>query len=89
MVARQIHNRSNRDDRSLPRPTEWVEDYPFTSVAVMFGIGMGVGLILGHTIAEEAGRRLFHQDTLTEKLTCRIRDVLKSTLPQALSRHVS
>jgi hypothetical protein len=46
-------------------------------------------LLLGHTLAEAAGRRLIHQDTLTEKLTSQIRDLLKNALPAGLSRHLS
>jgi hypothetical protein len=89
MVAEQTRRRSFRNGGARSQPAEWVEEYPFTSVTVMFGIGVGVGLILGHTIAEAAGRRMFHQDTLAEKVTCQIRDVLKNALPQSLSRHMS
>ena len=89
MVAEQMRRRSSRNGGSSTRPMELVEEYPFTSVTVMFGIGVGVGLILGHTIAEAAGRKMFHQDTLAEKVTCQIRDVLKNALPQSLSRHMS
>jgi len=68
---------------------EWLEEHPFTSVTFLFGLGVGVGLLVGHTIAEAAGRTLFHEDTLTEKLTSQIRDVLKHSLPQGLARHLS
>ena len=68
---------------------EWVDEHPLTAVTALFGLGLGVGLLLGHTIAESAGRTLFHEDTLTEKLTSQIRDVLKSSLPKGLSRHLS
>lgn len=68
---------------------EWVEEHPFTSVTFLFGLGVGVGLLLGHTIAEAAGRTLIHDDTLTEKLTSQFRDVLKNALPPGLSRHLS
>lgn len=89
MVAEETRYRPSRNAGSGSRPKEWVEEYPFASVTVLFGIGVGVGLILGHTIAETTGRRLFHHDTLAEKLTCQIRDLLKNTLPQGLMRHGS
>ncbi len=88
MVAEQKRRRSSPNGvRSQAR--EWVGENPLMSTTVLFGIGMGVGLILGHTIAEAAGRHLLHQDTLAEKMASQIRDVLKNTLPQALSRHMS
>jgi len=89
MVAQESRFRSSRNGGSAARAREWVEDYPATSVAVLFGIGVGVGLMLGHTIAESTGHHMFHQDTLTEKLTCQIRDVLKNSLPEGISRYMS
>ncbi len=69
--------------------TEMVQQNPFASMTVLFGTGIAVGLLLGHTIAEAAGRRLFHEETLTEKMKSQILDVLKSNLPRGLSRHLS
>jgi hypothetical protein len=56
---------------------------------VVFGIGLGIGFVLGHTIAEAAGRKMFHEDSLTEKLTCQIREVLKNALPEQFSQYMS
>jgi len=89
MVAEETRSRAFRNGGVGSRSSEWVEEYPVTSVTVLFGIGVGVGLLLGHTLAQAAGRRLMHHDTLTEKLTSQIRDVLKSALPAGLSRHLS
>ena len=89
MVAEETRFRGSRNAGAGRRAREWVEDYPFGSVTVLFGIGVGVGLVLGHTIAEAAGRRLFHQDTFTEKLTCQIRELLKNNLPEGIARHVA
>jgi hypothetical protein len=89
MVAERMRRRPSKNGGSRPRPTEWVEEYPFASVTVMFGIGLGVGFVLGHTLAEAAGRKMFHEDTLAEKLTCQIRDVLKNALPEQFSQYIS
>ncbi len=86
MVAENLGRRSNRSSRATPRATDWVEEYPFASVATLFGIGVGVGLIIGHSIAEAAGRRMFHQNSLAERLSGQIMDVLKNSLPQAFTR---
>jgi hypothetical protein len=89
MVAERMRRRASHKGGPRPNPTEWVEEFPFASVTVMFGIGLGVGFVLGHTLAEAAGRKMFHEDTLAEKLTCQIRDVLKNTLPEQFSQYVS
>ncbi len=86
MVAENLGRRSYRSSRVTPRATDWVEEYPFASVATLFGIGVGVGLIIGHSIAEAAGRRMFHQNSLGERLSGQIMDVLKNSLPQAFTR---
>ena len=88
MVAERMRRRTSRNGGMRVMASEWVEENPFTSVTAMFAIGVGVGLILGHTIAEAAGRRMLHQDSLAERMACQIRDVLKNALPQSLSRHV-
>ena len=56
MVAENMRQHSRRQRSAAPQATDWVEEFPFASVAVMFGIGVGVGLVVGHTIAEAAGR---------------------------------
>jgi hypothetical protein len=89
MVAERMRRRPSQNEESGHRTTEWVGEHPLTSVTVMFGIGLGIGFVLGHTIAEAAGRKMFHEDTLAEKLTCQIRDVLKNTLPEQFSRYMS
>jgi len=86
MVADNLrHPYSRRQRAAAQQAMDWVEEYPFASVAVMFGVGLGVGLVVGHTIAEAAGRRMFHHDTLTERLSCQIRDLLRNSLPRAFS----
>jgi len=85
MVA---ESRGSRMGATSSYPAALVEDNPLTSVTVLFGIGLGVGFILGHTIAEAAGRQMFHQDTFTDRLTSQIRELLKNNLPQGITRHM-
>ncbi len=68
---------------------EWIEENPFTSMTAVYGIGMAVGLLLGHTIAEAAGRHMFHHNTFAENLTGKIRDLITSNLPKDIGRHFS
>jgi hypothetical protein len=89
MVAEEARGQDFRTGPNGSPAAEWVGDNPFTSTTVLFGLGVGVGLLLGHTIAETTGHRLMHQDTFSEKLASQIRDLLKNNLPQGLMRHMS
>lgn len=89
MVAEKSRFQTSPQNTSEPRSMEWVEEHALTSVTVLFGLGVAVGLLLGHTIAVSTGHKLFHEDTLTEKLTGQIREALKGTLPHGLARHIS
>jgi len=89
MVADKIRFRKSQGSLSSSCSGKWMNENPFTSVAVLFGLGVGVGVLVGHVIAESAGRTLFHEDTLAEKLAGEIRKVVKRTLPTGISRHVS
>jgi hypothetical protein len=88
MVA-EARFRSSPNGIHVPRPAEMLEDHPLTSVTMLFGIGLGVGFLLGHTIAEAAGRRLIHHAALTETLISQIRDALRNSLPQGLAQRLS
>jgi hypothetical protein len=89
MVAQKTQFSPSRQKTAESCPREWVEEHALTSVTVLFGLGVAVGMLLGHTIAESTGHKMFHEDTLTEKLTGQIRDIVKRTLPQGVSRHFS
>jgi hypothetical protein len=89
MVTDKSRFQTSPQKTTESRSMEWVEQHALTSVTVLFGLGVAIGLLLGHTIADSTGHKLFHEDTLAEKLTGQIREVLKSTLPEGLSRHIS
>ena len=89
MIAEKSRLQSSPQKTTESPSMEWVEEHALTSVTVIFGLGIAVGMLVGHIIAESTGHKLFHEDTLTEKLTGQIRDALKSTLPLGLSRHLS
>ncbi len=88
MIAKHTRFRASRNG-GTSRPAEWVVEYPFASMTAIFGIGVAVGLILGPVLADAAGRKLSRHDTLTEKLTCQIRNILKSALPEGMTGRIS
>lgn len=89
MAAENTRWRLPRADPGNSCAKEWIEENPFTSLTAVYGVGVAVGLLLGHTIAEAAGRRMFHRDSWTENLTGKIRDLVRSNVPKDVYQYFS
>ena len=69
-----------------------VSDYPLSSVLVVFGIGLGIGVALGSILGgpptprPSIGRRT---ELAAQHLGRQVLDGLVSVLPESLSKHVS
>jgi hypothetical protein len=69
-----------------------VSQYPLSSVLVVFGIGLGVGVALGKILSEplmprpSLGQRT---ELAAEKLGRQMRDAIAGVLPESLSKHIS
>lgn len=74
------------------KPAGLVSHYPLSSVLVVFGIGLGVGVALGRMLGEPGmprpslGQRT---EIAAEKLGRQMRDAIVGVLPDSLSKHVS
>ena len=66
---------------------ELVRRHPAESTAICFGAGLLTGLVVALLLPPM--RRIVHEETLPEKLTGQIRDLLKNNLPASFSRHLS
>jgi len=63
-----------------------VQDYPLTSLLVVFGVGMAVGLVLVETLGDSVEKAFERELSTPEKLGRRISDLLKSNLPESVMR---
>ena len=52
------------------RPVEMVREHPIPASLVLFGLGLGLGLIL----TSQAPDSMFHQETTTERLSRQFND---------------
>jgi len=72
-------------------PTEFVQEYPASSVLVAFGIGLGLGVIVGHSLSESmtpsSGTRRNVERSM-ESFGRQVCDALRSSLPESVSRHL-
>lgn len=73
---------------TLAQPTEMVKEYPVSSMLVIFGIGLGVGVMLSQALYEPVSRTFYPEPTLMEKLGRQMYDALHSAMPEALARRM-
>lgn len=69
----------------------WSCDYPMSSVAIVFGIGIGAGMALGSlldgpdTSRQSMGRRT---EEAAERLGRQMLDAVAGVLPKSLAKHI-
>ncbi len=77
---------------AVTEPEGLVSHYPLSSVLVVFGIGLGVGVALGSILGGPVmPRPSFGQRTelAAEKLGRQMLDAIAGALPESLSKYVS
>jgi len=77
---------------TVTKPDGVVSDYPLSSVLVVFGIGLGVGVALGSIIAGPVmPHPSFAQRTelAAEKLGRQMLDAIAGVLPESLAKHMA
>ena len=48
---------------AMARPKEMVQEYPFSSILVVFGAGLGLGVVLSQALFPA-----FHEPTMSERM---------------------
>lgn len=89
MVSQPIRRFSSAASSALSQPTEMVQEHPLSSMLVVFGIGLGVGVLLSQAIAEPVMRAFAPEPSMMEKLGRQIYDTFQSAMPEALARRMS
>jgi hypothetical protein len=72
----------------LRQPGELVGEYPASSVLLVFGIGLGVGFVIGHALCESTSS-YWHQPTMSERWRQGMYDSLSNLVPETVSRRFS
>lgn len=78
--------------RAVAKSEGLVSDYPLSSVLLVFGIGLGVGVAVGSILgAPIMSRPSLGQRTelAAEKLGRQMLDAIASVLPESLAKHIS
>lgn len=75
---------------AMERVEGTVEHWPFSSVATAFGVGLGLGVLLGCALAEQSRPAHHWYDQLSaERVGRNILDSLSSVLPDSLAKRMS
>lgn len=81
MVAREMEPRNE----TMQRPAELVQEYPVSSMLIVFGIGMGVGLLISQAMCST----MFEPEpTMTERWQRQLMSAADRVLPVTMSRQL-
>jgi len=87
MVAQA--NRMNEQFReAIERPAELVKEYPLASMLLMFGMGLGVGVVVSSAICSSLDEMTVHDSTMTERLKKQVYDALSNVLSPSTLRQI-
>lgn len=81
----QLSAESSMSERSVGV----VKDYPLSSMLVVFGVGMGIGVLLSQAVGVPLLHSMQPEPTFSEKLGHRIYEAVASTIPESLMRRMS
>ena len=68
--------------QAISRPTEMVQEYPMSSMLLVFGAGLGVGVVLSQTLFPS-----FHEPTMSERMGHQLYDSM-CNLTSAVQRGI-
>jgi hypothetical protein len=64
-----------------------VEDYPISSTLLAFGVGLSIGVLVGHTIAGALSSEPEPSSRL-DSLSQQVCDAVRKTVPEAIGRYL-
>ena len=85
MVAREMDRVNERFQHALERPQEVLQEYPVSSMLVMFGLGLGVGLLVSQALCSTM---LEPEPTMTERWQRGLMHAADRVLPSGMSRQL-
>jgi histidine ammonia-lyase len=87
MVAHQKNRISEEFWHSIERPAEMVREYPVSSMLLMFGLGMGVGVLLSQPLSA-ALAEIIEEPSMTEKMKRNVVDALSHVLSPSMLKQL-
>lgn len=83
--ANRIHNQFHD---AMERPAELVKEYPLASMLLMFGMGLGVGVVVSSAICSGLEEMSGQEATMAEKLKRQVYDALSNVISPSMMRQI-
>lgn len=74
------------NDSMFSAPAHAVQEYPISTAMLVFGVGLGIGILASHTVCESLFRAVQPPPTMTERLSRQLYDVLSQAVPESVAR---
>lgn len=87
MVAHQKNRVTDEFWGAVERPKELLQEYPLPSMLLMFGLGLGVGVLVSQTLCSTL-METFEEPTMTEKMRRQAYDALSHVLPSSMLKQL-
>jgi hypothetical protein len=69
----------------MAKPQEVVSEYPFSSALLVFGVGLGVGVILASAVCESTSH-MWQPETTSQRWSRQMSDYLGHMVPESVSK---
>ena len=86
--ANRFNEMNQQFREAMERPAEVVREYPLASMLLMFGMGLGVGVVLSHTIAHSLSEMTDLEPTMTEKMRQQVYGALSNVLSPSMLKQL-
>jgi hypothetical protein len=83
MVAQPVNRMSDQFRAGLERPVEMVKEHPLPSMLLMFGVGIGVGVLLSQAVCNTL-MEVVEEPTMTEKMKRQVFDALSHVMSPSM-----
>jgi len=87
MVANSINRMSDQFQDAMGRPVQMVQEHPLPAMMLMFGIGLGVGVLVGQTLSGSF-QEMAEEPSMTEKMRRQVFDALSHVLTPSMMQQV-
>ena len=80
-------------NEAMQQPVEMVKDYPFSSMIVVFGTGIALGVVISHVLVESATPRPSYFNAsqfagLADRLSRQFQDAVQQVLPDSIRQRM-
>jgi len=87
MVAQREHRFNDQFREAIERPAEMVKEYPLASMLLMFGMGLGVGVLVSQSLCSVLAE-VAEEPTMTEKVRKQVIDALSHVVSPSTLRQI-